>query len=142
MAYRGIYSIPTRWVKKLIQVGLCCYTIGFLGCLCGAVYYGLVSNPDMLVAGASSTDVLELSWYEDRIGGVFATPLVISLPVVAFRLLNLVWALWLASSLVRWLGWGWKQYAQGGLWTLVLEKKPDLNESVANAEKGSSEGSP
>jgi hypothetical protein len=128
MAYRGAFEIRPRVSKKLAQIALCLYTLAFLGCLCGAVYDGLVSNPDMLVAGASGTDVLELTWYEDRIANVLPTPVVLSLPVVVFRLLNLVWALWLASSLVGWLRWGWQQYAQGGLWVPKAPPRVKLGE--------------
>jgi hypothetical protein len=28
----------------------------------------------------------------------------------------LVWALWLALSMVRWLHWGWKCFSGGGFW--------------------------
>ena len=33
----------------------------------------------------------------------------------------LVWALWLAASLVRWTGWAWRAFGEGGLW-----QKPSL----------------
>jgi hypothetical protein len=116
MAYRGAFEIPWRAGKRFAQIGLGLYTLAFLGCLCAAVYDGLVSNPDMLVSGASRSDVLHLAWYVDRIEDALPTPLVLSLPVVVFRVLNLFWALWLASSLVGWLRWGFEQYSRGGLW--------------------------
>ncbi|HEY5955020.1 MAG TPA: hypothetical protein VIV60_00655, partial [Polyangiaceae bacterium] len=115
-AYRGACAIPSRNAKRFIQLALGLYTMVFLGCLCGAVYDGLVSNPDMLVAGSSNSDGLHLTWYVDRIDGTLPTPLVLSLPVVVFRLLNLLWALWLASSLVRWLRWAFEQFSRDGLW--------------------------
>lgn len=115
-ALRGHAQVERRWLKKLMQLGLAFYTLVFLGCLCGAVYDGLVSNPDMLVAGSVDSHEMALTWYVDRIVGVFPTATVISLPVVVFRLLNLLWALWLASSLLGWFKWAWTEYAKGGLW--------------------------
>ena len=77
------------------------------------MYQGLVSNPDMLVSGGDPSD---MSFYEDRVAGAMPTPTVISLPVVAFRVMNLFWALWLAGSLLGWLKWGWSAFGSGGLW--------------------------
>jgi hypothetical protein len=28
----------------------------------------------------------------------------------------LIWALWLALSLLKWLKWGWESFSKGGLW--------------------------
>jgi len=28
----------------------------------------------------------------------------------------LAWALWLASSLLEWVRWGWTCFSEGGLW--------------------------
>jgi hypothetical protein len=122
MAYRGAFDIVSRKGKKATQVVLALYTLVFLGCLCGAVYDGLVSNPDMHVSGADTSDALALSWFVDRIQSALPSPVVLSLPVVAFRVLNLFWALWLAASLVGWLRWGWEQYCNGGLWVPKIIK--------------------
>ncbi|MGE5788893.1 MAG: hypothetical protein ACM3ZE_30165, partial [Myxococcales bacterium] len=131
MALRGSVSVQRVWPKKLMQVGLVIYTLAFLVCLCGTVYDGLVSNPDMLVAGAANEGVaLQLRWYVDRIGGAIPTATVISLPVVVFRLLNLLWALWLASNLLRWLKWGWSEFSKGGLWA---KSPPRLRPAYAPA---------
>lgn len=120
VALRGHAQVKRRWLKKLMQVGLAFYTLFFLGCLSGAIYDGLVSNPDMLIAGSIDSHEMALTWYVDRIVGVFPSATVISLPVVVFRLLNLLWALWLASSLLGWLKWAWTEYAKGGLWVPPL----------------------
>jgi hypothetical protein len=149
MAYRGSVEIRSRMGKRFTQLTLGLYTLLFLGCLCGAVYDGLVSNPDMLVSGAISSDVLDLSWYVDRVQGPLPTSLVLSLPVVVFRLLNLLWALWLASSLIGWLRWAWQQYAQGGLWVpkrvrAVVPTEPSerVEESAVSVPKSPEDGSP
>jgi len=38
----------------------------------------------------------------------------------------LAWALWLASSLIRWLTWGWTQFSKGGLARRLWKKKSTL----------------
>ena len=96
------------------------WTLVFLGCLAGTVYTGLVENPDMLVSGATQADTLRLEWYADRAAQTFPVAQVLSVPLWVWRLLNLVWALWLAMSLVKWLRWGWGEYSRGGLWALAL----------------------
>jgi hypothetical protein len=48
---------------------------------------------------------------------------VLSLPLVIYRGLMLLWALWLAYSLLKWLRWGWDAYTTGGYWRPVLPKK-------------------
>jgi hypothetical protein len=41
---------------------------------------------------------------------------VISLPLWTYRVAMLAWALWLAASLVRAVGWGWRAFGEGGFW--------------------------
>jgi len=38
------------------------------------------------------------------------------LPLMAYRVAMLLWALWLASALLKWLSWGWTCFSEGGLW--------------------------
>ncbi|MGC4066668.1 MAG: hypothetical protein QM784_18940 [Polyangiaceae bacterium] len=116
LSYRNGVVVLRPWLKKLMQVFVAVYTLAFLGCLCGAVYDGLVTNPDMHIATANMGSDMGLRWFEDRIQGAMPRPIVLSLPVLVFRLLNLLWALWLASSLLGWLKWGWQCFGQGGLW--------------------------
>jgi hypothetical protein len=44
---------------------------------------------------------------------------VLSLPLWLYRVGMLVWALWLAASLVRAIGWGWRSFGEGGLWQRI-----------------------
>jgi hypothetical protein len=122
IALRGAWQPSTRWHKALVQLWLPVWTLVFLGCLAGTVYTGLVENPDMLVSGASSADRLE--WYLDRASQMLPVAQVFSVPLWVWRLLNLVWALWLAMSLVKWLRWAWGEYSRGGLWALALASPP------------------
>ncbi len=122
LALRGNKLVERVWLKRLTQLALGFYSLVFLGCLCGAVYDGLVSNPDMRISGAIQGGQMDLTWYQDRVTGKLPVGTVLSVPVVVFRLLNLGWALWLAFSLLGWLRWGWSQYAKGGLW--AFQQKP------------------
>ncbi|MBW2145123.1 MAG: hypothetical protein JRG75_12110 [Deltaproteobacteria bacterium] len=83
---------------------------------------GLLGIPDMQIAGNGSSEFL-LHWTQDRIGALMPAPLVFSLPLFVFRILMLLWALWLAYSLLKWLRWGWKCFCEGGLWRKVSLRK-------------------
>jgi hypothetical protein len=69
----------------------------------------------MQVSGNGSTDTL-LRWYADRVSGDTPAAGVLSLPLWLYRGLMLLWALWLAASLVRGAGPGWRAFSEGGLW--------------------------
>jgi hypothetical protein len=120
IALRGTWQPTSEWYKRLVQFSLAVFTLVFLGCLAGTVYAGLVENPDMLVSGTASAESLGLAWYVDRAAETFPVAHVLSMPLWVWRLLNLVWALWLAMSLVRWLRWAWGESSRGGLWALAL----------------------
>ena len=40
----------------------------------------------------------------------------ISVPLLVYRVAMLLWALWIAFALLRWLRWGFRAFIQGGLW--------------------------
>jgi hypothetical protein len=53
----------------------------------------------------------------------------------------LLWALWLAAKLVRWTGWAWRSFSEGGLWQWPA--RPDWTRGRRAAERGESHsGSP
>ena len=103
------------WVFNLMQVGIVMLTAIALGILVVVVGEGLLGHPDMYIGGNQSTRT-HLHWYQPRIDTSLPVARVISISVYFFRLLMLFWALWLASALLRWLQWGWKQFSEGGLW--------------------------
>lgn len=110
-------DIP-RSLHNAVQVLLGLLTLTALLALVGAVSGGLLGYPDMQIAGNGSGSGL-LHWYQDRLEGELATAWVLSVPIWAYRLLMLLWALWLASALLGWLRWGWKCYRSGALWITV-----------------------
>jgi hypothetical protein len=99
-------------VRQLLTLVL---TLVFLGCLFGAVYASLLNTPDMKVAGSGSS-AGQLHWYVDRSLGVLPEAWVLSVSLWVWRGVMLLWALWLAHSLVRWLSWGWQQFSSDGVW--------------------------
>jgi hypothetical protein len=104
-----------RTAFNLLQTALGLLTLAALGLLFAAVEQGLLGLPDMQVAGNDST-ASTLNWYQDRSPAELPMPWVVSAPLWSYRVLMLVWALWLAYSLLNWLRWGWECLGVGGLW--------------------------
>lgn len=77
----------------------------------------------MFISGNNSTRTL-LRWYEARCDGALPQSQCFSISVWWYRLLMLLWALWLALSLIRWLAWGWRQFSAGAL---IRRKSKILN---------------
>jgi hypothetical protein len=100
---------------NLTQVALVGLTLTALGCLAYAVHSGLVVQPSMQVEGMGSSDQL-LRWYADRSGGAFPEVSVWSAPLWIYKALMLLWALWLAALVIRWLRWSLFALRSGGGW--------------------------
>lgn len=101
------------------QVGLVILTLAALASLVAAVQQGLLGHPDMQIAGNGSTSFL-LNWYADRVGPAPTRAWVVSVPLLAYRLLMLAWALWLSFAMLRWLRWGRACFSTHGLWRSAL----------------------
>jgi hypothetical protein len=103
-----------RWFH-LGQVLLLLWTLVAAGVLLDTVRTGLLGVPDLLIEGNGS-DAAHLRWYADRFDDVAAPVWVVSIPVLAYRGLMLLWALWLAFSVLNWVRWGWDAFSIGGYW--------------------------
>ncbi len=114
------------------QLILAGWTAAALSGLYMAVENGLLGIPDMQIAGNQSTSRI-LNWTQDRIGGFMPEPSVISLPEWVFRVLMLLWSLWLVFSLLSWLKWGWGCFSRGGAW-----KKMEIRRKVDTKNTGTS----
>jgi len=127
-----------RWPENaagfdLVQLGLVLWAIVSLVLLYVAIHRGLLFPPDMQVAGNGSSDA-HLAWYADRVDGTLPTVGVVSLPLWIYRVAMLLWAMWLATSLVRAVGWGWRAFGEGGLWKpLVFRRAPRPGPGGSNA---------
>jgi len=104
------------WRRNIIQVLLVILTIISISTIIGAVSVGLLGNPDMMIAGNGSYGNF-LNWYSDRIFGVLPEPTVISVSIWYYRLLMLLWSIWVAFALIRWLKWAWGVFSQGDIWS-------------------------
>ncbi len=111
---------------NLMQIGLGLLTVFSLGLLFAAVQQGLLGSPDMQIAGNHSS-AFNLNWYQDRTGKILPTASIISVPLMAYRILMLLWSLWLAVSLLNWLKWGWTCFSSQGLWRKKEAKKEVKN---------------
>ncbi len=110
---------------NLLQSVLVLLTVLSLGVLVAAVTQGLLSTPDMRITGNNSSE-FDLNWYQDRSLATLPIASVVSVPVMAYRLLMLAWSLWLAVSLLNWLKWGWGCFSNNGLWyKSPVVAKPD-----------------
>ncbi|MEE9356376.1 MAG: hypothetical protein V3U75_12375 [Methylococcaceae bacterium] len=121
--------ITNTTMFNLAQVGIVVLTLLSLIVLIMAVQNGLLGSPNMQIAGNQSTPY-QLNWFQDRSDAVLPTATIVSVPVVIYRILMLLWSLWLAASLLSWLKWGWECFATGGIWKSAA--KQDKSSKVDN----------
>lgn len=101
--------------QKLSQIALVLLSISALLALFSAIPYGLLSAPDMQLVGNGSYQQ-QLYWYQDVSSAQLPIAWVLSLPLWCYQLSMLLWSLWLATALTRWLPWVWQQLTAGGFW--------------------------
>ena len=126
LAKRGtMTSLPSPLAFKWMQVGLFGLSLFALGALLSSIPFGLLSSPDMHITGNGSS-AYYLRWYQDHSDSQFPQAWVISLPMWSYKLVMLLWSLWLAAALLQWIRWGWQQISQTALWYLPeVEKKTE-----------------
>ena len=116
LSQRGQLHQPLTGVKgRLQQLSLLLLSITAIGALLLAIPYGLLSQPDMHLTGNGSY-LQSLHWYQDLVTGELPVASTWSLPLWCYQLAMLLWSLWLATALVRWLPWAWRQLSSGGFW--------------------------
>ena len=141
LAWRGRRPPRGTWAFDGLQLLLAAWALASLGVLYVAVHQGLLFRPDMQVAGNGSSDTV-LRWYADRVSGPLPVAGVVSLPLWVYRVAMLLWALWLASALVRGTGPAWRSYSEGGLWRPLphLVRRGARSTVSAGAEPGADAG--
>jgi hypothetical protein len=100
---------------NLLQSALIVLSIAAVITLVAAIPSGLLGSPDMRIAGAGQ-HAYQLSWFNDQAPGLLPLPWVFSLSLWWYKTAMLLWALWLAFALVRWLPIAWRALGVGGLW--------------------------
>ncbi|WP_457392120.1 hypothetical protein [Roseateles sp. P5_E1] len=122
-------QLGRRGMRIAVQVLLVLLTLAAVGALLEVLRTGLLGYPELLVAGPGSSSTL-LNWTSDRFTEHTAGAWVLSAPVWLYRAAMLAWALWLAVSLLRWVGWAWAAFSVGGAWPAKVAK------AEASEEKG------
>lgn len=106
-----------------IQIGLGIWTFAMMLILYQTVHTALLGYPNMLITGNGS-NAHELAWYQDRFTNLADSSWVFSISLTTYRVAMLAWALWLASSLLGWIRWGWQRFSDGGYWPEDGPKNP------------------
>ncbi len=120
---RNYWPALGRVTFNLGQIGIVLWTFIALVALVWAVSQGLLGYPDMQITGNGSTSQF-LSWFADRSGNELPTAWALSVPLWVYRGLMLLWALWLAYSLLTWLKWGWESFTSDGFWRVKQKHEP------------------
>ena len=115
---------------NVAQVLLVLLSLAALASLFFAIQQGLLGHPDMQIGGNGSNGHT-LRWYQDRSDSLLPAAWVITVPLLAYRVSMLLWALWLAMALLRWLRWGWDCFSDGTIW----KKAPPRKKSVFKPKK-------
>jgi hypothetical protein len=115
---------------NFVQVLLVLLSLAALASLFYAIQQGLLGHPDMQIGGNGSNGHT-LRWYQDRSDSLLPAAWVITVPLLAYRVSMLLWALWLAIALLRWLRWGWDCFSDGTIW----KKAPPRKKSIFKPKK-------
>jgi hypothetical protein len=115
-------AIPGDHLFNLMQIALFGLSILVLMALAGSIPASLLSRPDMLVTGNGSSATY-LQWYQDHSQNELPLAWAVTLPLWIYRVAMLLWALWLAFALMRWLPWAWRNLGVQGYWFTPQKKE-------------------
>ncbi|MCE0556955.1 hypothetical protein [Motilimonas sp. E26] len=118
-AYRNQFVVPNKlaqWQFNMLQVGLLLLTFICLVILLLVIPVGLLATPDMQVVGNGSSAYLYKFFQDQVTSGALPLVQVYSLPIWVYRVLMLLWSLWIATQLIKWGKWWFVSYTQGGAW--------------------------
>ena len=129
--WRARTTVATNRLFNLAQFALAILTVAAMLCLVSAIPQGLLGQPDMHVTGYGST-AHALHWFVDRSQGELPTVHAFSAPLWVYKVLMLVWALWLANALIGWLRAAFAAWTTNGYWrprvkTVVVAAPPQEN---------------
>lgn len=125
LRFRGalVSSLSADWSRNLLQVTTAGLSILTIGALIFSVPNALLGSPDMQVEGNGSSAYL-FNWFTDQTGSALPSAWVLSLPLWVYRVIMLVWSLWLAFALIRWVPWAWRQWSTPALWYSTKAQPP------------------
>ncbi|MDP2345878.1 MAG: hypothetical protein Q8O67_33370 [Deltaproteobacteria bacterium] len=110
-------------VFDLFQLTLVGWTVVAVVGFGYSIHEGLLGNPDMQIEGNGSSGTA-LRWYADRATSTVPLVTAWSVPMMAYRLAMLAWALWSAQALIRWLREGFKAFGAGGFYREPWKSAP------------------
>lgn len=116
------------------QVVLGLWTVAAVISIFVAIQQGLLGSPNMKITGNGS-HTYYLKWYQDISDVILPRPWAFSVPVLLYRGLMLLWALWLAFAFTGWLKWSWACFSEGDLW----RKRPNKVKKEEPADKKAQE---
>jgi len=118
------------WRYNTTQVFHALFTVIALLAIVVSLPSGLLGSPDMHVTGNGSYGNA-LTWFADRSESALPIAAAWSVPTWIYKVLILVWALWLSFALLRWLPWVWQSFAKDGFWR---SRKGDAIEAPAEQQ--------
>jgi hypothetical protein len=125
LGWRGKIGVDTlkRWQLNTLQIIILLLTVGALVSMLFIVGEGLLGRPEMFIIGNGSYGS-NLIWFEPRVMESLPQPFAASVTIWVYRLLMLLWALWLAVALIKWLRWGWDQFRHESVWFRKEKEAP------------------
>ncbi len=116
MHARGALTVSlSRWQFNGMQLLLAALTLIAFISLLGSIPWGLLGSPDMQIAGNGSSSSV-LYWYQDHSAQQLPQGWILSLPIWVYRTVLLLWSLWLAFAVIKWLQWAWQKYSYRAVW--------------------------
>lgn len=100
---------------NMMQFGLVLLSIAAMAALFSTIPAGLLGTPDMQLVGNGSSQGF-LHWFQDRSAAQLTGGWVWLAPMWFYRVLMLLWSLWLVFALLGWLKWGWQSFSEQGIW--------------------------
>ncbi|MFQ3218428.1 MAG: hypothetical protein ACI8R9_000384 [Paraglaciecola sp.] len=118
--YRG--NIKESAVFNFTQLALYFLSAVTLLTIITTIPDSLLSNPDMGIQGNRSYGN-ELMWFADKSMGGLPEISVLSVPILIYKGLMLLWVMWLSFSLLNWIKWAWPLLGAQGYWRTGKGKK-------------------
>jgi hypothetical protein len=116
LSWRGRQPLAADYrLARLSQLLLMLISLMALASLLLSIPYALLSSPQVYLTGNGSS-AETLYWYQDQSPALLSQAWVLSLPLWCYQLAMLLWSLWLASALMQWLPWAWRQLSFQGFW--------------------------
>ncbi|TLU64902.1 hypothetical protein FE810_10650 [Thalassotalea litorea] len=104
----------SHWRRyNLGKIGITLLAIATLIGLVGIIPVALLSAPDMGIVGNQSHS-WSLNWFSDKSAGLTPQIWVLSLPILVYKAVMLLWVMWLSFTFIRWVKWGWKRLTDDG----------------------------